>query len=222
MSSRKKKSASRSSGAAAAKRQTTAEDAPPSPPRARSSRLDDDASAEESAAPIRRRQSNKQPARDSLDSSASFDPEMAVLHNRIADLTDEKNHSSGIVSMLAEQDWRFLVERSQRIKAKFDGEMDALIADVEALCEFSHSQKLKSTQFTPARSRAHSTAKGGAAAADAQGTERSPDRSSSASPNTHSSLSPLSMAPAGRRDNTLKQKEFVWRDSQLTTMFRTR
>lgn len=228
MSSRKKKSSSRSSGVTAAaavnKRQT--EQATHSPPRARSSRIDDGDAPAEDAAPVRRRQSSRQlvdsAAAGSFHSTSSHDPELATLHNRIADLTDEKNHSSGIVSMLAEQDWRFLVERSQRIKAKFDGEMDSLIADVEALCEFSHTQKLKSKEFTPSRSRAHSAAKGGAAAADAvNGNGRSPARSSSTSPSADSSLSPLSMAPAGRRDNTLKQKEFQWRDSQLTNMFRT-
>lgn len=98
---------------------------------------------------------------------------------------------------------------------EFNSEMDALISDVQALCEFSNTQKQLGTNYTPTRSRAASSA-GGENIKDHK--ERHALKHVSNGGGGGSSMTlPTPVGP----HTSDKQKEFIWRDSQLTTMFRT-
>lgn len=120
----------------------------------------------------------------------------------------------------------YLIDRSERIKAAFNSDMDSLISDIQALCAFSQQQKQLCTDYTPSRSRsrAHSTSNGRAAATNSDATVAPAVSAGSMTEPAHVSAAAsaaAASASASSNGNGAKQKEFVWRDSHLTTLFRT-
>jgi len=146
--------------------------------------------------------------------------EVEVLQRRINDLIEEKKHSDEVLSALTEQNWEYLINRSERIKAKFDREMESLISDVHALCEFSQQQKQRA-YITPARSRASSRGSDHGSSAAIAAAASSPSPASALHHHHRHHLHGNHGQPHVSSSSAAKAKEFVWRDSQLTSMFRT-
>jgi hypothetical protein len=122
--------------------------------------------------------------------------ELEFLRTRVHDLQEENRHHADIISRDSLQNLSHLLSTAHRIQ----GEVASLISDVQALTDQAKRQKqLSAVPYTPVRSRT-----GSSASADA--------------PIVHAPMpgtSPTNKEPA------TKAREFTWRDSQLTTMFRT-
>ena len=139
--------------------------------------------------------------------NSDADAELHKLRSDLNEMVVERQLQDEILTGLVEEDWNHLIRRSMKIRDHFNNEMDALISDVQAMCDHAQQQK------TLTSGRFHTN---GERLTPIQGIA-SPEVGDRHAPSKHEKKG----VALARRGLGIQCKEFTWRDSVLTIMFRT-